>query len=380
MVASPMTVVVGLLAPTIQAATHQMIIGTFTTSFLYTVEFDDSANTLTLLKNTTANTASQWLSLSHDKKHLYGNTASGSMEVVSYTIADTTGTDIVYNTTTPAGSCDATAVHVEALPVAPYTVYAVTYGDVCGGVDAIDATGVAVESLQNYTYPGTSAGTSSLHGLAFHPAGGYLYTADMGGRAVWSHAIDVSTGEVTLVANASYSGEPRHVTTHPSGKYAYAMTEDTSEVLQLPIDNSTGAATFAGDAWSILPSNTSGTHRGETVRVSASGTVLYASTRINASDSASVGGYVSAFTLDSEGAVVSQDFIVETTTGGGGSTGASNYVAPSLYDDDLFAILDHSTGFVEMWKRDADGKGASVVAHLDLADGGGCCSNGVWLS
>lgn len=375
-----MTVVMGLLAPTIQAATHQMIIGTFSTSFLYTVEFDDSANTLTLLKNTTANTASQWLSLSHDKKNLYGNTASGSMDVVSYTIADTTGTSLIYNSTTPSGSCDTTAVHVEALPVAPYTVYAVSYGDVCGGVDAVDDAGVAVETVQNYTYPGTLAGTSSLHGIAFHPAGGFVYTADMGGRAVWTHAIDPTTGEVTLVANASYSAEPRHVTTHPSGKYAYAMTEDTSEVLQLPIDNSTGAATFAGDTWSILPSNASGTHRGETVRVSASGTVLYASTRINASDSASVGGYVSGFTLDTEGAVVSQDFIVETTTGGGGSTGASNYVAPSLHDDDLFAIFDHSTGFVEMWRRDTDGKGASVVAHLDLADGGGCCSNGVWLS
>lgn len=378
-----MTMAIGLWAPTIHAATHQMIVGTFSTSFLNTIEYDDIANTLTLLKNTSAETASQWLSVSHDKKNLYGNTASGSMDIVSYTIEDgSNGTSIIYNTTTPAGSCDTTAVHVEALPEDPYTVYAVSYGDFCGGVAAVDALGVAEDSVQNYTYPGTSAGTSSLHGLAFHPSGSYLYTADMGARTIWTHAINSSTGEVTVIANASYpAAEPRHVTTHPSGLYAYAMCEDTSQVLQLPIDNSTGAATFEGDTWSILPSNASGTHRGETVRVSASGAVLYATTRINASDSDSVGGYVSGFTLEREtGEVVSQDFIVATTTGGGGSTGASNYVAPSLFDDNLFAIFDHTTGFVEVWRRNEDGLGARAVAHLDLDDGGGCCSNGVWLS
>lgn len=371
----------GLLAPAVQAATHQIIIGTFTTSFLYTVEFDDEANTLSLLKNSTAATAHQWLSLSADKKNLYGSAGSSIMQLDSYTLGDSTGTDIVHNGTIVSGDCATMSVHVEALQAEPYGVYAVAYGtgNDCGGVVAVDAQGVAVESVQNYTYDNSG---SSLHGIGFHPNGDFLYTADKGASSVWTHQIDRTTGEVSFVANSSYEGGIRHVNAHPSGAYAYGMTEDTSTVVLLAIDNSTGAANVVeGSTYSIIPDNsTGGTHRGETARLSATGTVLYATTRVNYSDTASLDGYVSAFTLDTTGDIVSQDFIQTTTTGGGSSSGASNMVVPAVHDDDLFAILDHGVGFIEMWKRSADGKSASVIAHLDIDDDGGCCSNGVWLS
>lgn len=371
----------GLLAPAVQAATHQIIIGTFSTSFLYTVEFDDETDTLSLLKNSTAANAHQWLSLSHDKKNLYGSAGSSVMQVDSYTLADSTGTDIIHNGTVVSGECATMSVHVEALQAEPYGVYAVAYGTGgnCGGVVGVDAQGVAVESVQNYTYDNAA---SSLHGVGFHPTGDFLYTADMGARAVWTHRIDRATGEVSFVANASYDGSVRHVNAHPSGAHAYGMTEDTSTVVLLAIDNSTGAAEVVeGGAYSILPANATGTHRGETARLSATGAVLYATTRVNYSDVASTEGYVSAFTLDAAtGDIVSQDFIQTTTTGGGSSSGASNMVVPALHDDDLFAILDHGVGFIEMWRRSEDGKSASVIAHLDIDDDGGCCSNGVWLS
>ncbi|KAK7722019.1 hypothetical protein SLS63_009300 [Diaporthe eres] len=358
-----------LLAPAAHAATHQMIIGTFSTSFLYTVEFDDTTNSLTLLKNTTTPYASQWIALSGDKKNLYGNTDSGVMDVVSYTIADDKGTELIYNTTTAIGACKALAVHVEANPMAPSAVYGVTYKDTCGGVASVDNTGVVVETEQNFTYPGAA---SSLHGIGFHPTGSYLYTADMGEDAVWTHALDATTGEVTLVGNSTYSGgDPRHINVHPSGRYAYSITEHTSEVLLLSVDNSTGLATFVdGAAYSIIAENATGSHRGETARVSATGTVLYATTRKNYTDDTSTQGFVSGFTLDgSTGELLSQDFIVPTTTGGGSTSGASNMVVPTLYDDDYFAILDHGeVGFVEMWKRSEDGTSAEVVAHLDLDD------------
>lgn len=369
-----------LLAPAANAATHQMIIGTFSTAFLYTVEFDDTTNSLTLLKNTTTPYASQWIALSGDKKNLYGNTDTSAFDLVSYTIADDKGSELIYNTTTVIGTCATGAVHVEANPVAPNAVYGVTYKDICGGVASVDAAGVVVESEQNFTY----SDSSSLHGIGLHPSGAYLYTADMGENAVWTHALDATTGEVTLVGNSTYSGgDPRHVNVHPSGQYAYSITEHTSEVLVLSIDNSTGLATLVdGAAYSILAENATGSHRGETARVSATGTLLYATTRKNYSDETSTQGFVSAFTLDgTTGELLSQDFIVPTTTGGGSTSGASNMVVPSLYDDDYFAILDHGeVGFVEMWKRSEDGTSAEVVAHLDLDDGGGCCSNGVWLS
>ena len=54
----------GALAKLISGETHQLIIGTFGTDALYTVEFDDNALTLDLVKTTNTTTASSWLGLS----------------------------------------------------------------------------------------------------------------------------------------------------------------------------------------------------------------------------------------------------------------------------------------------------------------------------
>jgi carboxy-cis,cis-muconate cyclase len=43
---------------------HQLIVGTFGTEHLYTLEFDDSALTLELIGNLTTNAASSWIALS----------------------------------------------------------------------------------------------------------------------------------------------------------------------------------------------------------------------------------------------------------------------------------------------------------------------------
>jgi hypothetical protein len=44
-----------------QAAIHELIVGTFSTKFLYTVEFDDEALTLTLLANSSVPYAGNWI-------------------------------------------------------------------------------------------------------------------------------------------------------------------------------------------------------------------------------------------------------------------------------------------------------------------------------
>jgi carboxy-cis,cis-muconate cyclase len=47
-----------------RAAKHELIIGTFGTQYLYTVEFDDEALTLDLLANTSVPAAGSWIALS----------------------------------------------------------------------------------------------------------------------------------------------------------------------------------------------------------------------------------------------------------------------------------------------------------------------------
>ena len=135
----------------------------------------------------------------------------------------------------------------------PYTVYGVPwYGNDnnCGAVLGVDDHGVINTSVQNYTYSRGSA----LHGLAFDPSGRYLYSADLKGQKVWTHAIDQTTGKLTFVANETSSGEPRHINVHPNGKYAYVMLEDKNEVLLYQLDSATGAAKYAGKAFSIIAS------------------------------------------------------------------------------------------------------------------------------
>lgn len=47
----------------IEAAIHELIVGTFSTRFLYTVEFDDETLTLALVANTSVPYAGNWIAL-----------------------------------------------------------------------------------------------------------------------------------------------------------------------------------------------------------------------------------------------------------------------------------------------------------------------------
>lgn len=49
------------LAFGVNATIHELIVGTFSTKFLYTVEFDDEALTLNLVANTSVPYAANWI-------------------------------------------------------------------------------------------------------------------------------------------------------------------------------------------------------------------------------------------------------------------------------------------------------------------------------
>lgn len=52
------------------AATHELLVGTFGTPFLYTIEFNDETLTLEQTANTSVAIASSWLSLNVSHKVL----------------------------------------------------------------------------------------------------------------------------------------------------------------------------------------------------------------------------------------------------------------------------------------------------------------------
>jgi carboxy-cis,cis-muconate cyclase len=59
------------VAQVVNGDLHQLIVGTFGTENLYTIEFDDVALTLDILQNYSAPAASSWITLSVSKpRHL----------------------------------------------------------------------------------------------------------------------------------------------------------------------------------------------------------------------------------------------------------------------------------------------------------------------
>lgn len=61
--ATTILALLGLIA-SVNAAVHELIVGTFGTASLYTLEFDDQSSTLSLKANTSVSVASSWLALS----------------------------------------------------------------------------------------------------------------------------------------------------------------------------------------------------------------------------------------------------------------------------------------------------------------------------
>jgi carboxy-cis,cis-muconate cyclase len=194
----------------VSADLHHLIVGTFGTEKLYTLEFDDSALTLELIGNYSANAASSWIALSvsnvpvywniltrsqHNKKNLYGTSFTTAAAFVSYTLGS--ATDIIYNTTIEmVGNCSSSkAIFVVAETESPYAVYGTPFGGTadCGAVMSVDENGVLSELIQNYTY----ASTSGVHGMALNKANTFLYSADDSANTLWTHSVDSTTGELT---------------------------------------------------------------------------------------------------------------------------------------------------------------------------------------
>ncbi|KAK9424084.1 putative Carboxy-cis,cis-muconate cyclase [Seiridium unicorne] len=180
----------GLLAA-VRAAIHELIVGTFSTKFLYTVEFDDETLTLSLLANTSVPFAGNWISFSvrkpqalemvliggkHDKANLYSTAYGQSNQpqnpmFISYSLNN--ATSIEHKATIPAGgNCSATSIFVVADRNPPYDVYCTFFASRaeinagCGSVFSVDENGILDEVIQNYTY---FVNVSGVHGTAFSP-------------------------------------------------------------------------------------------------------------------------------------------------------------------------------------------------------------------
>ncbi|CAJ2510259.1 Uu.00g061590.m01.CDS01 [Anthostomella pinea] len=353
-----------------QAAKHRLIVGTFSTEFLYTLEYDDQDQSLVLVATNPVPAASQWIALNHDKTKLYGtdwNAAEPSF--MSYDIQDPL--NIKHEATIVGGRyCSGSkSIFVAAYPKAPYTVYSNNYyGDAkCSSVMSVHDNGTLKEIIQDYTYaPG-----SAVHGLAFSSGGGYLFSADTIGNKIWTHQIDATTGQLTYASNItgpSAGSDPRHIIAHGGDKFLYTVLEGSSEVAQY-VMNRDGQLFYHDTKYPLIrESENPADFWADEISMSVNSKYLWATNR--ARDNTKK-GYISVLELDeAEGAIAGQNFLLPTSTSGG----FANAVAASPFDESLAALTDNSTGFVEIWNVNG-----YPIAHLNIEDGGGCCANAVWL-
>lgn len=293
---------------------------------------------------------------------------------MSYTLGS--ATDIIYNTTLAlGGNCSSSkAIFVAAASKSPYAVYGTPFGGSaeCGSVMSVDENGVLLEVIQNYTYQSTSG----VHGMAMNANNSFIYSADDSANTLWTHSVDSTTGELTYVSSIAgpvAGADPRHVAVHPEGQYLYVILEGANELAQYSIDQATGIPSFKNVTYSLIPSGAiSSSYWSDEVALSFSNNYLWATSRARSSNST---GYISAFSLGSDGSIESQLFLNATSSSGG----TANSVAPSPFSDQFVALTDSSVGFVQIWQLGSDGASASVVANVDIEDGG-CCANAVWYS
>lgn len=387
------------LAAFASAAKHHLITGTFSGSYLYALEFDDVAETLTLTSNLTAAGPHPWISLSHDKKALYA-TDDGSWHSYSVSHSNGSSPSLQHSASVPiTGDCQSDrGIYIIGGNAPPYNVYADPFGDCANVVSVESGTGALSAVAQNVSY---TSGSSGVHGLALHPSGKYLYSADDSGNAVWTHAINNGTGLLELVSKTdapSTGANPRHAAVHPLGGYLYVVLEESNELAQYRIDARSGKPVFdnvtfplIADGMISLSPNLQGFRRlihhsgldtslywSDDVAVSPSGCFLYASSRARETNST---GYISAYELSSDGRIAQQLLLQPTTTSGG----SANALAAAPWADSYVALTDTQERFVQIWKleRNATSAGgmaveAKVVGRVDVEDGG-CCANAVWL-
>ncbi|KAK4180080.1 putative Carboxymuconate cyclase [Triangularia setosa] len=336
---------------------HHLMCGTWTPpGAIFTVEFDDEALTLKLIKRTEIphDEPISWMTFDHAKKNLYG----AAMKKWS-SFAVKSPTEIIHEASHPMGGdprandadTNTRAIFLLAAKQAPYNVYCNPFYKHAGygNVFNVSDTGALKDNIQNYPYQENTG----IHGMVFDPTETYLYSADLTANKIWTHR-KLPSGEVELVGSvdAPDSGDhPRWVAMHPTGQYLYALMEAGNRLCEYVIDPSTHLPVYTHHSFPLIPpgiprvdpSTGKGLYRADVVALTFSGKYMFASSRANRFD---LQGYWSAFKLRDCGSIEKQLALNPTPTSGG----HSNAVSPCDFSDEWVAITDDQEGWLEMYR------------------------------
>ncbi|KAH8819084.1 hypothetical protein F5884DRAFT_743513 [Xylogone sp. PMI_703] len=358
---------------------HHLMIGTWTPpGAIFTVEFDDEALTLKLIKRTPIPEAEpiSWMTFDHAKKNIYG---SAMKKWSSFTVKSPT--EIIHHSSHPMehdpmasrSDTNTRAIFCLAAKKPPYCLYGNPFYDHAshGNVFSVDEIGALKENIQNYPY----FPKAGIHGMVFDQSETYLYSADLRGNKIWTHKKDPATGKLETVGelDAPDPGDhPRWVELHPSGHYLYVLMEAGNRLGVYVIDEKTHLPVFTQITYPLVPPgfNTDypKMYRSDVVFLSYSKRYLFATARSNSRD---VTGYIAAFALGPHGEILRQICLNPTPTSGG----HSNAVSPCDWSDEWLALTDDQDGWIEIyrWRDEFLGR----VAHLDIKEPG-FGMNAIW--
>jgi carboxy-cis,cis-muconate cyclase len=375
----------------VQADLHHIFVSSFTSPHLYSLEFEDSNNTIAESGHILGHDGHPWIAFSYDKASLYAGETNG---FASYTVDN--ATSLSYKKSIPlVGQCGQKiagfgATYVLPLQRAPFTVFGAPFGS-CLNAMSVEPDGTLMDVVQNITLDSGSG----IHGLAMGPDADFLYSADDTSNGIWVHKVNQETGALTKVSFTpapSVDAGPRHLIVHPTGRFLYVVMEARNEVRVYAVNfgkrSNQVKITDTGLSYSLIPYGANpADYMGNEVILSADSNILFASTRYRAAQPqgnsatargpmskedayhhkfrrspehqkrASQPGYVTAILLvpqseqsnpefpQGAGFPLRRLFQTKTTTSGG----MSNAISPAPWDRNYFTISDTEIGQVEVW-------------------------------
>jgi len=174
-----------------------------------------------------------------------------SNDISAYTVDNSTGALATVPGSAFAGPTGPRDAVVELLGKYLYVANGGTTETAGSGVSgySIDPTTGALSQLPGSPF----AGGSGPRGIALHPSGKFLYTADRQSNSVSGYAINTSTGGLTAIAGSPFTipaeGEesepgPQQLTVDPSGRFLYVSNHLTGDISGFTINATTGALTL----------------------------------------------------------------------------------------------------------------------------------------
>lgn len=247
---SPITAAWLLAAATLpllaRTAEHHLFVGTYGTPAIYSVTYDDIAQSLRLVRNNTTRTENEWLALSYDGNTLYSSGTSGWS---SFPVTNPTTIGGESNTTPPIGTCaNYGGVFILASKRAPYSVYGslscANYIEVGPDGDVGKATEVPYNDAV------------IIYGMAMDPSYSYLYSTDWKNGKIWTHKVndDGSLTPLGSVDAPSAVSAPRSVVVHPSGNTLYITLEAWNTVALYTINKETHLPEYANALYPTIAS------------------------------------------------------------------------------------------------------------------------------